>query len=215
VRPRVGHIPASQGDTGHANCCPAAEEGAEAERGPAYRFQGEAGPFERKIYLYVYVLAGMIYPVYEEEAVVALRGRAVDCTCPKWLNSKGSKVALWGSQYLRLGAQVYIVENPVDAMLLMQEWPTKVAVAGTGGAGTWRDEWTKRILTSRPSQIWIVYDNDVAGKNGSAKVAQSFGGMGKGLGFSLFNYIWPGFSKEGADVGDMMIVQQREGGVTA
>jgi len=143
----------------------------------------------------------LTYPVWDTSTIVAIRGRAIDCDCPKWLNSGGSKVALWGAGQLRPGAQVIITESPVDAMLLMQEWPTRVAVASTGGAGTWKSEWTQRILQSTPSQVTVLYDNDSPGELGAAKVHASLVGQGAAR---VHTWRWPADAKEGADISDLL-----------
>ena len=60
-----------------------------------------------------------------------------------------------------------IVENPVDAILVSQATPF-VAVA-TLGVTIWQEEWTRAILESKPELVVVVYDNDIAGNNGSAE----------------------------------------------
>lgn len=121
----------------------------------------------------------LIYPVVVDGATVGLRGRAVTphacpnndgvmAECPSWLSAGGSQAALWGWDLLAPavcppGRNIVVDENPVDAMLTMQIEPSVVALAGTGGAGTWRPEWTLRIAATRPAQIVIWYDNDLAG----------------------------------------------------
>lgn len=105
----------------------------------------------------------LIYPAFADGQIVAFRGRTVECACDKWLQSAGSQVVLWGFELLEPGAKVIVAESPVDAMLAMQEEPSIVAVASTAGAGTWRAEWTEIVRDSRPSQVVVWYDNDLAG----------------------------------------------------
>jgi len=105
----------------------------------------------------------LTYPYLDGERVT-LRGRAIDCDCPKWLSAGGSTAALWGIERLIPSAVVVLCESPVDAMLLMQHDPYLVAVAGTAGASTWRPEWTRTIVGSHPSFLLVVYDNDLPGQ---------------------------------------------------
>lgn len=104
----------------------------------------------------------LIYPVIEAGQIVGLRGRAIQCDCDKWISAGGSTARLWGADLLRPGARVIIAENPVDAMLAMQETPGIIAVAGTAGASTWPDDWTKRIAESQPEAVLHWGDNDLA-----------------------------------------------------
>jgi len=108
----------------------------------------------------------LIYPSYDATGrVVAFRGRAFECDCAKWLQSAGSRVTLWGGSLIPYEQQAIVIvcESPVDAMLAMQETPGIVAVASTGGAGTWRDSWTKWIASQKPARVIIWYDNDLPG----------------------------------------------------
>lgn len=112
----------------------------------------------------------LVYLVIEDGQLVAVRGRsylkACQEHCPKWLSAKGSRAALWGWDHVNpehcAGKHLVVVENPVDAMLLMQT-PGMVACASTGGAGTWRPEWTERVVAARPETVLVLYDNDLAG----------------------------------------------------
>lgn len=146
----------------------------------------------------------LIYPVYQDGQLVALRGRALTehacpdprtqrwiadgrggqvldpdsgevprdnegnpVPCPTWYSAGGSKAALWGWDLLDPevagGKNVTVTENPIDAMLVMQVEPSVVAVAVTAGASTWRPEWSLRIARSRPKEVTVWYDNDLAG----------------------------------------------------
>ena len=106
--------------------------------------------------------------VYLDGDRPTLRGRLLDCDCDpkklKWVTAGGGTAALWGIELLRPGATVVVCESPVDAMLAMQEDDSLVAVAGTAGAGTWRDEWTQVIAASAPALAVVAYDNDLQGQ---------------------------------------------------
>ncbi len=106
----------------------------------------------------------LTYPVYQDGKIVAFRGRAIGTPCcgDSWMSMAGSKVALWMPPTMPHRPLVLVVcENAVDAMLAIQAgtW----AVAGTGGAGTWRPEWTQTIARLSPGQVVVWYDNDLAG----------------------------------------------------
>ena len=105
----------------------------------------------------------LIYPQLINGQPTGFRGRAIDCSCDKWMTAGGGSAWLWGAELLHEGATVIIAENPVDAMLAMQETPDIVAVAGTAGASTWKPEWTRAIAASRPARVLEWFDNDLAG----------------------------------------------------
>lgn len=108
----------------------------------------------------------LTYPVADLEGRVrALRGRTLaddPCTCGAgWMSVAGSEVLLWGADLPYRPGLVVVAENPVDAMLARQEGIA--AVAGTGGAGTWRPEWSAYLARKAPVQVIVWYDNDLAG----------------------------------------------------
>lgn len=107
-----------------------------------------------------------------ERRPVAFRGRQLECTCYKhtpgdlkWLTIAGASAWLWNSAGLAsaAGRWIVIAENPIDAMLIGQAMPEVYPVAGTAGAGTWRDEWTRLIVAARPRGVMVWYDNDLIG----------------------------------------------------
>lgn len=113
----------------------------------------------------------LIYPVYDGLDIVGFRGRAINCECLKWLVSAGTKVVLWMSDfahYIEPGRTVIVCESPVDAMMVKMARPELVAVASTGGAGTWRDGWTNLIVSLLPAQVIVWLDNDLPGSAAGA-----------------------------------------------
>ena len=70
---------------------------------------------------------------------------------------------MWGAENLRPGATVWLTENYIDAMLLMERHPDYVGLA-VGGASIWRDEWTKVLADSKPGRVVVILDNDLAGQ---------------------------------------------------
>lgn len=84
---------------------------------------------------------------------------------------RGVGPLLVNSDILSYTDQVAITEGPVDAILLTQEgFP---AVSHTGGSHGWKKEWFKYFI--RQKQIFVVADNDAAGKNGAKKIAEQLG----------------------------------------
>jgi hypothetical protein len=115
-----------------------------------------------------------VVPVFREGKLVALRGRAFEPDDPsKWVTGSGSKTVLFNADLLQAGDRVMIVENMVDAILITQRHatlrsvdptlPRVVAVAGTAGAGSWRESWTAHLHALGPAEIAEVLDNDLAG----------------------------------------------------
>ncbi len=120
----------------------------------------------------------LVYPYRDEQAGGrwTLRGRIWRCGCDpktmKWLTAGGGHASLWGREFLAdlRGRPVVVCESPVDAMLVMQETGDEVvAVAGTAGASTWRDEWTRLITEAHPPHVLVVFDHDLHGNGGGSR----------------------------------------------
>lgn len=121
----------------------------------------------------------LIYPAYKGTQIVGLRGRASGCDCEKWLVSKGTKVVLWSSDYppfIEPDRLFIVCESPIDGMLAKMLRPKIVTVASTGGAGTWRDEWTEQIASLLPSLVLVWLDNDLPGNATGATRARLLAG---------------------------------------
>jgi len=72
---------------------------------------------------------------------------------------------------LKLTDWVIITEGPVDAIMLRQEHLP--AVSQTGGSGYWNRDWNP--MFSHKKRIYVVYDNDDAGRFHAQKVAEQWG----------------------------------------
>lgn len=106
----------------------------------------------------------LIVPLFEEDRIVGFRGRALDCKCLKWLTGGSSKTILFGIDRVCRGDIVYWFENMVDAALLMQVSAQGYkAVAGTAGAGTWKD-FIAPLAAKQPGLVIVALDNDLAGQ---------------------------------------------------
>lgn len=106
----------------------------------------------------------LILPIYNDGNIVCLRGRAFECNCKKWLASGGwtlDTLPLWNLDALPVGGILWIVENPVDALLI-----TPYTGAATLSTSYWRDDWGAAIVAKRPSLVVVAYDNDLPGNGG-------------------------------------------------
>lgn len=142
--------------------------------------------------------------------VVGFRSRALICDCGKWLGPGGNpskflyngarillasnrRVSVLGDSDMRtyigdaglladLGKRsvLFIVENPVDAILLEQAGLPAVA---TLGVTCWEDAWTATLYRAQPLlyRIIVLYDNDAPGNGGGAKGAALWRKTHRGL----------------------------------
>jgi hypothetical protein len=84
---------------------------------------------------------------------------------------RGIGPLLFNGDILRFVSTVYITEGPVDAILLNQYgFP---AISHSGGAQGWNQIWFKHFIQVK--DIIYIADNDLAGIQGSKKVAKSLG----------------------------------------
>ena len=120
-------------------------------------------------------------PLIERGQVVGFRSRSVGCDCAKWLSPAGSRTLLSNGERLTRGPYygmgfalnawvphgdvLYIIENPVDAILLEHNSPEVYAVA-TLGVTMWQPEWTELVVRARPAMVVVAYDNDRPGNGG-------------------------------------------------
>lgn len=84
---------------------------------------------------------------------------------PKYRYEKGSTAQLFNGDEIKSSGIVFVLEGEMDAMRLESEFFSTVST--TGGAGTWKDEWTSLL---KDKQIYIAYDNDDAGIQGAVKL---------------------------------------------
>jgi len=112
----------------------------------------------------------LIVPVYSGPELVGLRGRAIDCDCGKWLASAGwsnDLAPLYNSDALSIGQVIWIVENPVDALMLSER--TEYAGVATYSVSYWTDAWTKRLQEAQPELVVVAFDNDLPGCGGGLR----------------------------------------------
>ena len=137
----------------------------------------------------------LMVPLLSGGHVIGFRGRAIDCSCGKWLSPGGSKMVLYNgarllhplarekhSAYLELGDTVssayargkilVITENPIDAIML--ENIVGVQAIATLGVGIWRDEWTGILVKARPRLTIVWFDHDQPGNGGGDIVEKNW-----------------------------------------
>lgn len=86
---------------------------------------------------------------------------------PKYTYAAGATAHLFHAQAARDRGSIIICEGEMDAMRIESLGHGYVAVSGTGGAGTFRDEWVELL---KDKDLYICYDNDDAGMKGAAKL---------------------------------------------
>lgn len=91
---------------------------------------------------------------------------------PKYRVCAGRPLPLFNSE--RLGDEEPIVcEGEFDVIALHEYGWTESVVSGTGGAGTWREEWLDLLEPS--SSLLLCYDDDDAGNKGAQALAEKLG----------------------------------------
>jgi hypothetical protein len=104
-------------------------------------------------------------PVWNEQGrIIGMRGRAQNGSGPKWVNAPGTGAYLYPLPELGEKKVLWIVENMIDALLIMQMCPEYDAAAPTTGVSTWRDDWTQAIAAMNYEMVIIAYDNDLPGQ---------------------------------------------------
>lgn len=84
---------------------------------------------------------------------------------PKYIYDKGSKSALYAIHKVKDSKTILITEGEMDCLVA---WSHNIpAVSGTGGAGTFLEEWSKYFIDK---EVIICFDNDMAGAEGMVKV---------------------------------------------
>ena len=112
----------------------------------------------------------LIVPVWNGPEPVGIRGRAIDCDCGKWLASAGWSIdlaPLYNSDSLGVGQVIWIVENPVDALMLSER--TEYAGVATYSVSYWTEAWTRRLVEAQPELVIVAYDNDLVGCGGGPR----------------------------------------------
>jgi hypothetical protein len=110
---------------------------------------------------------------------------------------------LWPQWQVQLPGPVFVFEGELDAMLAHSQGLPALSV--TGGASTWKEEWTKAL---RGRRVYVVPDMDKAGMKGADKKVESLGRKCKVSVVKLHGM--PG-GKDGKDFTDWVVKHGRTG----
>jgi hypothetical protein len=143
----------------------------------------------------------LIVPILDGTMLVGLRGRAIACSCGKWLVAGGTTLEmlpLYNQEALQPGCVVWIVENPVDALLLTERTP--YAGVATYSVSYWRQAWTETLQAAQPELMIVAYDNDDPGRKNGIRLANTL--LAAGLQVTLFDW---GQAVYKADIGSLLM----------
>lgn len=112
----------------------------------------------------------LLVPVVEGSQLVAYRGRATCCACPKWLTAAGSKKTLYGLERLAGQRPLWITENHADALMLEERYGFATLSPTTGAATRWLPAWIEAVARAAPAQVVIAFDNDEAGERAGLRL---------------------------------------------
>jgi len=84
---------------------------------------------------------------------------------------RGVRPVLFNRDIMNITSMVVMTEGLVDAILLNQYGIP--AISKVGGSSTWNDEWLK--FFDRQKRIYLVFDNDEAGRKGAIRFASKLG----------------------------------------
>lgn len=87
----------------------------------------------------------------------------------KYTSIEGSRVGIFNADNLVNAHTVVICEGEIDCMLIHQSGI--VSVSSTGGAGSWKEDWSQFFTHVR--NVFVLFDNDKAGIEGANKVKAS------------------------------------------
>lgn len=134
--------------------------------------------------------------------ITGVKGRTYWDGCPhaKWLTLKDSQTALFGSERLgeATGRTVIVTESPFAVMLVHQDEPDLICVAGTSGCGCFLPEWVDQIKQAHPSHLVFWFDNDPPGAKAAYQHALLF--QDTPIPVSLFQ--WPSGLPQSYDLAD-------------
>ena len=106
-------------------------------------------------------------PYIEWGNTTTIRGKELG---GKYLSLPGSRAQLYGVDAVRGEETVVLTAGEFDCALLQQ---LGFAAVGVPGENIWKPEWTETLDEAR--RIYVVFDNDAAGRAGSEKVAKELG----------------------------------------
>lgn len=110
-------------------------------------------------------------PIYQDGMFVNFQCRRDEPEKAIRVWYRNTKPTLFNSEILRVTNSIVISEGLTDCLMLNQLGIP--SVSQTGGAGYWNLSWYKYFIHQK--SIYIVYDNDKAGEEGSYRVANMLG----------------------------------------
>jgi archaellum biogenesis ATPase FlaH len=109
----------------------------------------------------------IVIPYKEFGAVTSLRGKDM---AGKYLSLPGSNAQLFGIDAIRGERDIIITAGEMDCLLLQQ---MGYSACGVPGENIWKPEWTEYL--EEAGRIFILFDNDKAGRSGAEKLAARLG----------------------------------------
>jgi hypothetical protein len=166
----------------------------------------------------------LIVPIFQDGAVVALHGRDVsgDPDAPKWICAAGSLRLAWGLEELGTGSEIWIGENFVDRLLMLERLGHRYTCMALGGVRLLYAEEIDALRAARPKRIVICLDNDLVGQPSARlrtqleeewrqnhpdakKIPDAFGpricNQLRALNLPAFLFPWPNYAPPKADIG--------------
>lgn len=109
-------------------------------------------------------------PYLSMGSVTLIRGRAWGTSKAKYLQPSGMSVGLFNEDSLRGASRVLVCEGEFDTMTADQ---LGFSAVGVPGVSSWKPKWTD--LLSHAKRVFVVFDNDKAGRDGAQKTAGAIG----------------------------------------
>ena len=117
-------------------------------------------------HIYKGIDGSMVIPVYDKNGKFLFNKYRLFNKEKKYTYDKGGTMQLYGIHLLKEEHQeVVLTEGETQVIGLWQEGIP--AVSSTGGASSWSNSWSSNFNGRR---IKIIFDNDIAGRNGSNKI---------------------------------------------
>jgi DNA primase len=107
----------------------------------------------------------IVFPVYESGSLIFYTARSVDPNEKiRWKNASASgKTPIYGLE--NAGKTLYVFEGIFDALSV----PSGIAIFGANNTG---DAVVKKLLTTNPYRVYIVMDNDPAGRRSAISLCE-------------------------------------------
>lgn len=107
----------------------------------------------------------IVFPVYENGSLIFYTARSIDpLEKVRWKNASASgKVPIYGLE--NAGKTLYLFEGIFDALSVS----SGVAIFGANNTG---DAVVKKLLTTAPYRVYVVMDNDAAGRRSAIELCE-------------------------------------------